>query len=80
MRIRLLDVTPEERERIRAMLRASGLPTDLEEVEITETVTVQKFDKTDVLAPGVDGLTPFETVTVEDGCVVHVRRSQSGVS
>ena len=35
------------------------------ELKTRETVIVQKYDKTDIAAPGIDGLRPFETVVAE---------------
>lgn len=32
---------------------------------LVERLTLQKFDKTDVLEPGVEGLKPFETIDAE---------------
>jgi hypothetical protein len=36
-------------------------------------IEIAKFDKTDVLTPGVEGLTPFEVIVIEDNQVVEVR-------
>ena len=41
--------------------------------KVKERIEVAKFDKTSVTTPGVDGLTAYEVVVIEDNQVVEVR-------
>lgn len=44
--------------------------TDLPKPRIRERMVLEKFDKTDVHTPGVEGLEPIETIVMEDGVIV----------
>jgi hypothetical protein len=41
--------------------------------KITERIELAKYDKTDVLTSGVEGLLPYEVIVIEDNQVVEVR-------
>ena len=64
-------------DKILADLRARGGAQDAVGPQMKTTTIVAKYDKTDVTTPGVEGLTPFETIVAEDGVVIE-RRTQGG--
>lgn len=43
---------------------AAALRT-VQDLKVSETVIVEKYDKTRIVEPGIDGLRPFETVVAE---------------
>lgn len=51
----------------------SGGKRDSAAPQLRERIEVAKYDKTDVLTPGVEGLTPYEVIVIEDNQVVEVR-------
>lgn len=56
---------------------------DVVQPRLVERVVVEKFDKTHVYTPGVEGLIPFETLVLEDGRIVdhsiHPRAQEGGL-
>lgn len=61
--------------RMRGPRPASPDPLD---VTVIERVMIEKFDKTDVATPGVEGLAPFERIIVEDGKITQIHRLVQG--
>lgn len=41
------------------------MSTDRAPAKLVERITLEKFDKTDVYEPGVEGLRPFEVIEAE---------------
>jgi hypothetical protein len=71
-RVRLTTLTE------RAAAGASGALQAIADLTVREQLVVEKYDKTDVVAAGLDGLTPYETVVIdfEDGRVVRTDQGQ----
>ena len=59
------------RERQRELDAANGGKTDVVGPKVKTFSIIEKFDKENVVTPGVEGLTPFETIVAEDGQVIE---------
>lgn len=72
-------MTLQELEALVAAMRAGNL--DVSHLKVRYVLTIQKYDKTSVTEPGVEGLEPFETVevTFENDQVVEARVIPGGL-
>lgn len=62
--------------RLEEIRAAAGGPADLAPSRIDEELTIEKYDKTDVVRPGVEGLAPIERIRVKNGVLVEHWRAQ----
>lgn len=77
----VLVVTPE---RLRLLLEGAAVPSDdtgmslldLVGRKLSTRIVLEKFDKTDIATPGVEGLEPIETLVFDDGVLTEHHRSQ----